>query len=64
MALDLFDRRGQRFGRGGVADPPTGHRIGFGETVDGDGQVVQVGAERGDRDMRRIAIDEFLIDLV
>ncbi len=64
VVLDLFDRLGQRFGRGGVAETPTGHRIGLGEAVDGDGEVVEFVAERGDGDMLGLAVNEFFVDFI
>jgi hypothetical protein len=34
--LNRINRRGDGHGRGDVAEPPAGHRVGFAETVDGD----------------------------
>ena len=64
VVLDLVDRIGQRLGSGGVAETPAGHRVGLGEAVDGDGQVVEILAERGDGDVLGLAIDELFVNLV
>ena len=40
VALDGVDRLGDRFRRAEVTEPPAGHRVGFGEAVDRDRQIV------------------------
>ncbi len=64
MALERVDRLGHAFGRGDVTETPTGHRVGLAEAVDGQGQVVDILAQRRDADVLRSIIDELLVNLV
>ena len=46
------------------AEPPAGHGVGFGDTVDEDGLVGQGGDRFDDRHGAHSVVDEVLVDLV
>ena len=64
VALHGIDRAGDRLGSGEVAEAPTGHGVGFAESVDGDGEVVGFGGDRGDAHMLGAVVGEFLVDFI
>ena len=62
VALDRVDRLGQ-VGRGGdVAEAPTSHGVRLTETVDGEGEVVDVLAEGGQGGVLGVVIDELFVN--
>ena len=64
--LALVVHRGvHHVGRGDhPADAPAGHRVGLGHAVDDDPAVAELGRDDGHRHVRRVAVDEVLVDLV
>ena len=64
MALQGIDGLGHAFGRGDVTEAPTGHRVGLAEAVHGQGQVVDVLAQRRDADVLRVVVDELFVNFV
>ncbi len=64
VALDGVDRFGEVGGGGHIAETPTGHRVGFAETVNGEGEVVNLLAEGGQGGVFRIVVDQLFVDLV
>ena len=63
VALDRVDRLRDRLRRAEIAETPAGHRVGFREAVDRDGEIVGAG-QRGDADVLRAVVGELLVDLV
>ena len=64
VALNLGHGLGNRFWSGGIADTPTRHGIGLGETVNGDGEIIQVFAEGCDAGVLGVAIDKVLVNFI
>ena len=50
--------------RSGIAQPPAGHRIGLGKPVDGDRQVAQFVAQRGDGNVLSAVVHQLFVDLI
>ncbi len=48
----------------GIADPPAGHRVALGDSVDDDGPVAQLGVERDDVMELKTIIDDLFVDIV
>src|SRR5262249_41036287 len=52
-----------RFG-GGIADAPSGHGVGLGDAIHGDGALLDLRSEGGDRGGLVPIVDQLLIDLI
>ncbi len=64
VALDGIDRLRHSFRRGEITEPPPGHRVGFAESVDGDGQIVRFFRKRRDADVLGVVVNELFVNFV
>jgi len=64
VALQHVDGGSDFLRSGGVTEAPAGHGVGFGETVDGDGEVGDFLAEGSDGDVGLVGVNEFFVDFV
>ena len=64
LRLEFGHGADQRLRPAGEADAPAGHGVGFGDSVDGEGAVVQLRRDLGDGREGEIVMDDLFVDVV